>query len=44
LRRFVIAARDAGAEVSEVPANTTIDLTVEEVGGVTRPWDWEIDP
>ena len=43
LRRFVVAARDAAAQVADVPAERAIDLTVEEVGGVTRPWDWQID-
>jgi phosphoribosylanthranilate isomerase len=43
MRLFIAAAREAGAEVSEVPPNTTIDLTVEDIGGVTRPWDWQID-
>ena len=39
LRRFVVAAREAAAEVED----RAIDLTVDEVGGVTRPWDWQID-
>lgn len=39
LRRFVVAAREAGAEVDD----RAIDLTADEVGGVTRPWDWQID-
>jgi phosphoribosylanthranilate isomerase len=39
LRRFVVAAREAGAEVADL----AIDLTVDEVAGVTRPWDWQID-
>jgi phosphoribosylanthranilate isomerase len=43
LRRFVEAAREAGAEVSDGAVMTSIDLTVEEVAGVTRPWDWQID-
>jgi phosphoribosylanthranilate isomerase len=43
LRRFVEAARAAGAEVSDSTGVETIDLTVEEIAGVTRPWDWQID-
>jgi phosphoribosylanthranilate isomerase len=39
MRRFVIEARAAAADVADRP----IDLTVDEVGGVTRPWDWQID-
>jgi len=39
LRRFVIEARRAEAEV----VDRAIDLTVDEVAGVTRPWDWQID-
>jgi phosphoribosylanthranilate isomerase len=39
LRRFVVAAREAAADVADRP----VDLTVDEVGGVTRPWDWQID-
>jgi phosphoribosylanthranilate isomerase len=43
LRRFVEAAREAGAEVSDGAAAHAIDLTVEDIAGVTRPWDWQID-
>ena len=43
LRRFVENARDAAAAVSDGTASDSIDLTVEEVAGVTRPWDWQID-
>ena len=39
LRRFVVAAREAAADIADRP----VDLTVDEVGGVTRPWDWQID-
>jgi phosphoribosylanthranilate isomerase len=40
LREFVIAAREAGAVV----ADRAIDLTLsDDVGGVTRPWDWQLD-
>jgi len=39
LRRFVVAAREAASE----EADRAIDLTVDEVAGVTRPWDWQID-
>jgi phosphoribosylanthranilate isomerase len=39
LRRFVVAAREAAAVVDD----RAIDLTADEVGGVTRPWDWQID-
>jgi phosphoribosylanthranilate isomerase len=40
LREFVIAARAAGDEV----ADREIDLTdADEVAGVTRPWDWQLD-
>src|SRR5258706_1926984 len=38
MRRFVIGARAAAADVADRP----IDLTIDEVGGVTRPWDWQI--
>ena len=40
LREFVAAARAAGDEV----ADRSIDLTRDEdIGGVTRPWDWQLD-
>jgi phosphoribosylanthranilate isomerase len=39
LRRFVTEARRAESEA----ADRAIDLTVDEVAGVTRPWDWQID-
>ncbi len=39
LRRFVIEARETAADVDDRP----IDLTDDEVAGVTRPWDWQID-
>jgi phosphoribosylanthranilate isomerase len=40
LREFVIAARAAGAAV----ADRSIDLTQpDEIAGVTRPWDWQLD-
>ncbi len=44
LRRFVVAARAGGESGSTAPVRErTIDLTVDEVAGVTRPWDWQID-
>jgi phosphoribosylanthranilate isomerase len=43
LRRFVVAAREAGVAVTDASGDGAIDLTVDEVGGVTRPWDWQID-
>jgi phosphoribosylanthranilate isomerase len=40
LREFVIAAREAGAAV----ADRAIDLTLsDDIAGVTRPWDWQMD-
>jgi len=40
LREFVIAARAAGQAV----ADRSIDLTEpDEIAGVTRPWDWQLD-
>ena len=39
LRLFVVEARRAEAEV----VDRAIDLTVNEVAGVTRPWDWQVD-
>jgi phosphoribosylanthranilate isomerase len=40
LRRFVEAARAAADDV----ADRTIDLTgADQVGGVNRPWDWQLD-
>ncbi len=40
LREFVIAARAAGEAIADRP----IDLTQpDEIGGVTRPWDWQLD-
>jgi phosphoribosylanthranilate isomerase len=40
LREFVIAAREAGAAV----ADRAIDLTLsDDIAGVTRPWDWQLD-
>ena len=53
LRRFVEAARAAAADVADLDGpqhggdghggSRAIDLTVDEVAGVTRPWDWQID-
>ena len=46
LRRFVVAAREPRPRStiwSSSPATRAIDLTVDEVAGVTRPWDWQID-
>jgi len=51
LRRFVVAARAAGGDVPDIGSGLTagrgaeraIDLTADEVAGVTRPWDWQID-
>jgi phosphoribosylanthranilate isomerase len=46
LRRFVVAARDAAVDIADRAADGSegaIDLTVDEVAGVTRPWDWQID-
>jgi phosphoribosylanthranilate isomerase len=51
LRRFVEAAREAAAEdadlvseqVGTLGRERAIDLTTDEVAGVTRPWDWQID-
>ena len=51
LRRFVEAAREAAAEdadlvseaVGSLGRERAIDLTTDEVAGVTRPWDWQID-
>ncbi len=40
LREFVIAARAAG----EAVADRAIDLTqTDDVAGITRPWDWQLD-
>jgi phosphoribosylanthranilate isomerase len=39
LRRFIVAAREAGDEVDD----RAIDLTRDEVAGITRPWDWQLD-
>ncbi len=40
LREFVVAARAAG----DVVADRDIDLTgVDQIAGVTRPWDWQLD-
>ena len=40
MREFVQAAREAALDIEE----TTIDLTVDDnVPGITRPWDWQID-
>jgi phosphoribosylanthranilate isomerase len=40
LREFVVAARHAG----ETVADKTIDLTLsDDIAGVTRPWDWQVD-
>ncbi len=40
VREFVEAARAAGAAL----ADRAIDLTLDdEVAGVTRPWDWQLD-
>jgi hypothetical protein len=43
LRRFVVAAREAAVEVADLTTDRAIDLTVDDVAGVTRPWDWQID-
>jgi phosphoribosylanthranilate isomerase len=39
LRLFVAAAREAGAEI----ADRSIDPARDDVGGVDRPWDWQLD-
>ena len=40
LRQFVAEARAAG----EMVADRHIDLTQgDDVPGVTRPWDWQLD-
>jgi phosphoribosylanthranilate isomerase len=40
LREFVIAARAA----AEAVADRAIDLTqTDDIAGVTRPWDWQLD-
>lgn len=40
LRRFVASAREAAVEI----ADYTIDLTENDnIAGVTRPWDWQVD-
>ncbi len=40
LREFVAAAREAGNEI----ADRSIDLTLaDDIAGVTRPWDWQLD-
>lgn len=45
LRRFVVAARDAAGEIADLGDDRAIDLTGDgdEVAGITRPWDWQID-
>jgi phosphoribosylanthranilate isomerase len=43
LRRFVEAARGAAVDISDLTGEHAIDLTLDEVPGVTRPWDWQID-
>ncbi len=46
LRRFVVAAREAAADIADgggPGGGDAIDLRVDEVAGVTRPWDWQVD-
>ena len=45
LRRFVVAARDAAGEITDLGDDRAIYLTDDgdEVAGITRPWDWQID-
>lgn len=43
LRRFIVAAREAAADGSDGTTDRAIDLTEDEVAGVTRPWDWQVD-
>jgi len=43
LRRFVEEARLAAGELTDLTGEHAIDLTVDEVAGVTRPWDWQVD-
>jgi phosphoribosylanthranilate isomerase len=52
LRRFIEAARAAALEELDAPVGAglgerlgadAIDLTADEVAGVTRPWDWQVD-
>lgn len=44
LRTFIEAARRAGEEVEASDAFvTSADPDADTVGGVSRPWDWEID-
>lgn len=39
VREFVAEARRAALAVED----RTVDLTDEDVAGVTRPWDWQVD-
>ena len=45
LRRFIEAARGAGDEVDDRPAYAhVVDETYDEnLAGVNRPWDWQLD-
>jgi phosphoribosylanthranilate isomerase len=47
LREFVVHARAAAAEIASRAGvgagDGTIDLTQDDIAGVTRPWDWQID-
>jgi phosphoribosylanthranilate isomerase len=43
LRRFIVAAREAAADDLDALTERSIDLTTDEVAGVTRPWDWAVD-
>ena len=44
LRRFIELARAAGDEGGDPYASLTEPLgEVDAVGGITRPWDWQLD-
>lgn len=43
LRRFVEAARAAGEDADDPILDLAGAAEVDEVAGVTRPWDWQLD-
>ncbi len=43
LRRFIVTAREAADDGTDGTTPRSIDLNVDEVAGVTRPWDWQVD-
>jgi phosphoribosylanthranilate isomerase len=43
LRRFIEAARAAGSDVDDPLSAPSTRVILDEVAGINRPWDWQLD-